>query len=151
MQGRNRRCLPNIYLKRVPACRKIIFTEHERALHGGVTIVMTSVRMRYWISSLRQQAKSVIHKCYGYKKHCALPYPTPNPGPIPLERTESFMSFQIIGSDYAGPIYYRIKSKKGSKAKILLVTCSVNRAIDSELVEKLTSKEFIKYFKRLIT
>ena len=151
MQGQNRRCLPNIYLKRVPDCRKIIFTEHERALHGGVTIVMTSVRMRYWISSLRQQTKSVIHKCYGYKKHCALPYPTPNPGPIPLERTESFMSFQIIGSDYAGPIYYRIKSKKGSKAKILLVTCSVNRAIDSELVEKLTSKEFIKYFKRLIT
>ena len=150
MQGQNKRCLPNIYLKRVPVCRKIIFTEHERALHGGVTIVMTSVRMRYWISSLRQQTKSVIHKCYGYKKHCALPYPTPNPGPIPLERTESFMSFQIIGSDYAGPIYYRTKSKKGSKAKILLVTCSVNRAIDSELVEKLTSKEFIKCFKSLI-
>ena len=151
MQGQNRRCLSNIYLKRIPACRKIIFTEHKRALHGGVTIVMTSVRLRYWISSLRQQTKSVIHKCYGYKKHCALPNPTPNPGPVPLERTKSFMSFQIIGSNYVGPIYYRTKSKKGSKERIFLVTCSVSRAVDSELVENLTSKEFIKYFKRLIT
>ena len=55
-----------IYIpKESPLVEKIIFTEHKRTLHGGVTITMTSVRSTYWIPSLRQQTKSVIHKCYG--------------------------------------------------------------------------------------
>ena len=140
-----------IYIpKESPLAEKIIFAEHKKTLHGGVTITMTSVRSTYWIPSLRQQTKSVIRKCYGCKKYRALPYPTPKPGPLPPERTELAMPFQTIGTDYAGPIYYRTKSKKESKAYILLFACSVSRAVHLELAENLTSKEFIKCFKRLI-
>ena len=41
-----------------------------------------------------------------------MPYPTPKPGSLPLERTELSMPFLIIGRDYAAPIYYPFKSKK---------------------------------------
>ena len=137
MQGQNRRCSPNIYSK--------------RTLHEEATIKMTCVRSRYWILSLRQQTKSVIRKCYGCKKHRALPYPTPKPGPLPLGRTELSMPFLIVDIDYAARLCYCTKSKKGSKAYILLVACSVSKAVHLELAENLTSKEFIKCFKRLVT
>ena len=45
-------------------------------------------------------------------------------------------TFQIIGADYAGSIYYHTKcKKKPSKANILLFTCCVNRVVHVELVE----------------
>ena len=59
------------------------------------------------------------------------------------------MSFQVIGKDYAGPIYYRTKSKKKSKAYILLVSCNLSRAVYLELTPNLTTNEFIKCFKPL--
>ena len=54
------------------------------------------------------------------------------------------MPFQIRGPKYVGPIYYRTKSKKESKAYILLFTCSVSRAVHLNVAEILTSKEFKK-------
>ena len=60
------------------------------------------------------------------------------------------MSFQVIGTDYAGPIYYCTKSKMESKAYILLFSCSLSRAMYLELTPNLKTNEFIKCFKRLI-
>ena len=55
-----------------------------------------------------------------------------------------------IGTDYAGPIYYKTKKKNELKAYILLFSCSVTRAVHIELVSNLTTTEFIKSLKRLI-
>ena len=60
------------------------------------------------------------------------------------------MPFQVIGTDYMGPIYYRTKSKKESKAYILLFSCSLSRVVHLELTTNLITNEFIKCFKRLI-
>ena len=56
-----------------------------------------------------------------------------------------------IGTDYAGPIYYKTKKKNELKAYILLFSCSVTRAVHVELVSNFTTAEFIKSFKRLIS
>ena len=60
------------------------------------------------------------------------------------------MSFQVTGTDYAGPIYYRTKSKKESKAYILPFSFSLSRTVHLELTPNLTTNEFIKCIKRLI-
>ena len=57
----------------------------------------------------------------------------------------------VIGTDYAGRIYYKTKKKSDLKAYILLFSCSVTRAVHIELVSNLTTTEFIKSFKRLIS
>ena len=57
----------------------------------------------------------------------------------------------VIGADYAGQIYYKTKKKSELKAYILLFSCSVTRAVHIELVSNLTTTEFIKSFKRLIS
>ena len=60
------------------------------------------------------------------------------------------MLFQVIGTNFAGPIYYRTKTKKESKAYILMFSCSVSRAVNLELILNTTTQEFIKCTKRLI-
>ena len=72
------------------------------------------------------------------------------PGPLPKDRTEKYFPFEVIGTDYAGPIYYKIKKKNELKAYILLFSCSVTRAVHIELASNLTTTDFIKSFKRLI-
>ena len=88
---------------------KIIFAAHKNTLRGGVLMTMTNVRSTFLIPSLRQLTKSIIHNCYGCKQHYAVPYPQPKPGPLPKDRSEAAMPFQVIGTDYAGPIYYSTK------------------------------------------
>ena len=39
-----------------------------------------------------------------------------NPGPLPEDRTEKRFLFEVIGTDYAGPIYYKTKKKSKLKA-----------------------------------
>ena len=58
------------------------------------------------------------------------------------------MYFQLIGTSYVAPIYYRTKTKKESKAYILNFFCSVSRFVHFELIPS-TTHEFIKCLKRL--
>ena len=67
------------------------------------------------------------------------------------DKTEQAMPFQVIGTDFASPIYYCTKAKVESKAYILIFSSSVSRAIHLELIPNTTTQEFIKGLKRLIT
>ena len=79
-----------------------------------------------------------------------LPYPGVKPGPLLNDRTEQAMPFQVIRTDFAGPIYYRTKTKKESKAYILIFSRSVSRNIHSELIPNTMTIEFVKCLKRLV-
>ena len=130
--------------------QKIIFTLHKNTLHGGVLMTMKNARSTFWIPSLRQLTKSIIRNCYGYQRHYVVPYPQPKPGLLPKEKSKAAIPSQAIGTGYAGPIYYQTKSKKESKAYILLFSCNLSRAMHFELTPNLTTNEFIKCFKLLI-
>ena len=130
--------------------KKVIFAEHERSLHGGVAMAMSHVRSLFWTLHLRRLSKSVIRNCYGCKIFRSLPYHSPKPGPLSKDRTEKCFWFEVIGTDYAGPIFYKTKKKSEHKAYILLFFCSVTRAMHTELVSNLTTTEFITGFKKMI-
>ena len=103
----------------------------------------------FWILHLRRLSKSVIRNCYGCKKFRSLLYHCPKPGQLTKDRTEK--RFEVIGTDYAGPIYYKTKKKNELKTYILLFCCRLTRAVHIELVFNLTTTEFIKSFKRRIS
>ena len=88
-----------------------------------------------------------MRKCYVCKIFNSLPYPGVKPGPLPNDGTEQAMPFQVIGTDFAGPIYYCTKTKKEQKAHILIFSCSVSRAVHLELIPNTTIKAFIKCLK----
>ena len=66
--------------------KKILFATHKNTLHRGVLMTMTNARSTFWMPSLRQLTKSIICNCYGCKRHYAVPYPQPKPGPLPKDR-----------------------------------------------------------------
>ena len=51
---------------------------------------------------------------------------------------------------FCGSNLYRTKTKKKSKAYILIFSCSVSRVIHLEVISNTTTKEFIKCLKRLV-
>ena len=129
---------------------KLVEQSHNETLHGGVSLTMSKVREIYWIPRLRRLAKRVLKRCFGCRRFQAIPFPNPQPGKLPKDRTEGDLPFQVIGVDYAGPIRYRKQGKKESKAYIIVYACSLTRALYLELTKTLSTEEFLTTFKKFI-
>ena len=67
-----------------------------------------------------------------------------------LELCHWIEQFQVIGVEYAGPLYYWISPIKEGKAYILLFSCSLTRVIHLQLLKEQTTKEFIRSLELLI-
>ena len=119
---------------------KIIQECHKLTLHRGVTTTMAKVR---------DKLLRMLRLCHGCKRFYAIPYPDPKPGLLPNDRTKENLPFKVIGTDYAGPIHCKVKTKQ-TKTYILLFTCSITPAVHLELLPNQTTSEFIKAFKKLI-
>ena len=129
---------------------RIVHDKHVLSLHGGVGLTMSFVRQQYWVPRLRQLTKRVIRGCYGCKKFQVTAFSNPAVGNLPTDRTEGSTPFEVVGLDFAGPIGYKLKTKKEGKAYILLFACSLTRAVHLELLPNQTAEEFIKHLKRFI-
>ena len=129
--------------------QKIIQECHKPTIHGGVTTTMAKVRDTFWMPKLRQITKRVLTTCHGCKRFYATPYHDPKPGVLPNDRTKENLPYEVIETDYAGPIYCKIKTKQ-TKTYALLFTCSITLAVHLELLSNQTTLEFIKAFKKLI-
>ena len=110
---------------------------------------MAKVRNKFWIPKLRQITKRVLRSSHGCKRFYAIPYPDPEPGLLPKDGTKENLPFKVIGTDYAGPIYSKVKTKQ-TETYILIFTCSTTRAVHLELLPNQTISKFIKAFKKLI-
>ena len=141
-----------IYVYRIylPALsEKIIISVHRKALHEGVASTMAVQGLS--LDTSLKKTKSIIQNCCGCKRFRATYYPNLKPGLLPRYRTEQGLPFEIIGTNYAGPLYYKSEGKKDLKAYILLFSLRVSRAVHLELVSNLTTTEFVKNFKKLIS
>ena len=69
---------------------------------------------------------------------------------LPTERTVGERPFQVIGLDYAGPLYYMKREKTMVKAYILLLTSSLTRPICLELLPDQTLERFLPTLKKFI-
>ena len=125
--------------------RKLVQRIHAETLHGGVSLTMATVRESYWIPKLRKLVKSVRSTCWGCKR-----FTTPPPGPMPSDRTLGGAAFEVIGTDFAGPILYNLTSRRQGKAYLVIFSCSLPRAVHLELVPSLKTSAFLPCLKRLI-
>ena len=83
----------------------------------------------------------------------AFPSPTlaaPPPGPLPTDRTHGAAAFEVIGTDFAGPIIYKLSAKREGKAYMVIFSCSLTRAVHLELVPNLETSTILTCFKRVI-
>ncbi len=107
-----------IYLPDVhPFTAKVAFQAHLSTIHRGVGITIAKIRECYWVPQLRRLIKKITKNCKRFK---AKAYQVPPPGNLPTTRTQGTTPYQVIGVDFAGPIWYCPKSKKEVKAYLAL-------------------------------
>ena len=131
---------------------------HRRFVHAGVSHTSSQVQQEYWIPQGRATVKHVIAGCTICKHHngpsfCLPNMPSfclPNMPPWPQERVSRSTPFQYVGLDYLGPI----RVKEGGcleKMWICLFKCLAFRAIQFELVRRLSAKQFLDCLRRYIS
>ena len=109
--------------------RKLVRRIHTETLHGGVSLAMAVILEKYWIPTLRKLVKSVRTVCWGYKRFCALPVRAPPLELLPKERTDISGALEVIGTDFAGSVLYKLGNKKEGKAYMVISSCSLSRAV----------------------
>ena len=119
---------------------------HRRVLHNGVRETLAELRSKFWIIKGKNFVKSVIHHCRLCRRH-EKPYSAPPPPPLPTFRVEEAPPFSFTGVDFAGPLYVRSNGEV-RKVWICLYTCCVVRAIHLDLVPDLSTRAFLRSFRR---
>jgi hypothetical protein len=74
-------------------------------------------------------------------------------GQLPSPRVQLSRAFQIVGTDYAGPIQLRVglpRSKTTIKGYIALFVCFATKAVHIEIVTSLTTEAFMAALRRFI-
>jgi len=121
-----------------PLTIQLIREEHFKLKHAGVQILMGALREKYWIIQGRKAIRAVVDKCticrrFSCKKPCVVP------SALPEDRVKSSKVFEVVGVDFAGPVYLKNKEK----AWIALFTCAVYRCLNLELVNSLSTDAFL--------
>ena len=106
---------------------------------------MSALREKFWILGGRKVLKAVIEKCMNCRRFDSKPLQSVPVG-LPLNRVRDAGVFEVVGVDFAGPIYL----KGGKKAWICLLTCAVYRAVHLELVTSLSTASFLMALRRHI-
>lgn len=130
----------------------IIKDAHLKSLHGGVTLMLSYLRSKYWIVGAKTLVKAFIRNCVICKRY-STSNQTQYMGQLPLSRITPARVFQNSGVDFAGPINIRASKGRGHtsyKGYICLFVCMSTKAIHLEAVSDLTSQGFIACFKRFV-
>ncbi|GBN89459.1 hypothetical protein AVEN_97323-1, partial [Araneus ventricosus] len=106
---------------------------------------MTNLREEFWILKYRKTVRKVLKNCVICKRFDTRPIETPT-APLPVDRLRAASVFEIIGVDFAGPLYL----KGNQKSWIVIYTCAVFRAIHLELTTSLTTESFLQSFRRYV-
>lgn len=146
----------------IPACQKnpallpdvshlstlLIREAHERTLHGGPQLVMAFVRQRFWITNLRRAVKTNISRCVVCVRQRSN-VEQQLMAELPSDRVRPCRAFRRAGVDYAGPFMVRPRAGRGNileKKYVAVFVCMATRAVHLELVESLSSEDFIQAF-----
>ena len=84
------------------------------------------------------------------KKFESTPFWWRSTGELSKDRTEGYISFQVVDIEFTGPITCKIKEKKEGKACIILSCDSLSRALYLEIRKYKILMEFLKSLKRFI-
>lgn len=130
----------------------IIENIHVNTLHGGLKIMLGTLRQNYWVSNARNSIRSIIHKCVMCHR-----YSTTGKqqlmSALPSARVQQSKVFAHTGMDYAGPFDLRLSKHRGRgtyKGFVSIFICLATKAIHLELASDLSTTTFIGAFKRFV-
>lgn len=130
----------------------IVADAHKRTLHGGIQLMLSYIKTKYWIIRVKNLIKTHIHKCIVCARHRAISRPQLM-GDLPEARITPARPFLNSGIDFAGPLQVLMSKGRGAKTRkayIAIFVCMATKAIHLELVGDLTSESFIGAFNRFV-
>ena len=139
---------PIILHRSHPLTTLLVKRAHERVTHSGVKATLTELRSKYWIVKGRSLVRQVLRRCNVCRRHEGKPYSNPLPPPLPSFRVQESPPFTVVGVDFAGPLFVRVKKDQFNKVWICLFTCCTTRAVHLDIVTDLAAPTFIRVLKR---
>ena len=133
----------------------VIRSEHLRLLHGGPSLLASTLVRRYWIPKSRSLIRRILFSCTVCFRYKAKPA-TQLMGNLPAPRVQPARPFLSTGVDYAGPILLKaslLRRSRGPPAKawIVIFVCMATKAVHLELASEMTSSCFVAAFTRFIS
>jgi hypothetical protein len=126
-----------------PFVELLIRDEHVYNSHAGTQFLMGRLRERCWVTQGRATIKKVLKSCVFCQRYTTMKITVPAAA-LPYDRVKDATAFEVTGIDLAGPL--TLKNKK--KVWFVLFTCGVYRGIHLELVESLSTEDFLLAFTR---
>ena len=134
--------------------RLIIQHQHEDCLHTGyIDQPLSGLRKLYHIHGGRREVRKVLNHCqvcrkakphiHKFVEGALQDFRLPNPG--------SIQTFQKASMDVAGPMIVKAGTRgRPSKRYVLVITCTVTRAVALEALNSLDLPTFIMAFERFL-
>ncbi|PFX12233.1 hypothetical protein AWC38_SpisGene23847 [Stylophora pistillata] len=143
--ARNQVILPRNH----PVTAIIVRHIRESIGHLGREHLIAKVREKYWIPQIRVLARSILARCILCKRLKAKPM-TQQMAPLPKSRMMAYQPpFSYSGMDLFGPLY--VKHGRGTaKRWCCLFTCLNTRAVHLELVQSMSTSDFLLCLRRFI-
>ncbi|XP_035213254.1 uncharacterized protein LOC118187155 [Stegodyphus dumicola] len=130
----------------------IVTHYHVNYLHASQELLISTLRMQFWILAVRSVVRKIIHRCIPCIRNRGKTV-TQIMGDLPSPRVQPSRPFAVTGVDYAGP--YSIKSQVGRRTKtfkcyVSIFVCFSTKAVHLELVSDLSTSTFLAALKRFI-
>jgi len=128
----------------------LIDQAHRSTLHGGVQLVLRTLRQRYWLLGGRNSVKNCIRKCVTCTRFAAR-LSSQCMGDLPAPRVTPSSPFTHAGVDYAGPfsvLPFVGRGQRTLKVYVALFICLATKAVHLELVEDYSTPGFLASFHR---
>lgn len=128
----------------------LFWQEHRRLMHAPPQMLLSMIRQRFWPLNGPISAKKLVYSCLKCRR--AQPKPCAQlMAPLPASRVTVNAPFQIIGIDFTAPLLVRTSNRKNAHKKkvyVALFICFVSKAVHLEIIESLTTQEFLQTLER---
>ena len=112
----------------------------------GCAQTLSLIRQKFWIPQGRAAVNRILKRCAVCRRHEGGPYKMP---PISTERVSESAPFTYVGVDYFGPLFMTV-NRQTQKVWVCLYTCFATRTIHLELMNDMTTQQFLLGFRRVI-
>jgi hypothetical protein len=132
---------------------------HLKIHHSGFKATYAEIKKRFWIVKGRSVVKRIMGMCVICSKLHSRSFQE-KAADLPLDRARLAQPFEVVGVDYAGPLFvkagtipgiiFSVDSPVEVKAYFLLFTCAATRAVRLELVPDQSTETFILALRRFV-
>uniref|UniRef100_W6NFA3 Zinc finger and Integrase domain containing protein n=1 Tax=Haemonchus contortus TaxID=6289 RepID=W6NFA3_HAECO len=124
---------------------RLVTKEAHGLYHQGIEHTISTVRQKYWIPKIRQSVRKMIRKCVKCRRFNTSPYPYPDATDLPQRRVFRSRPFQHVGLDF-----FDLPSNTPSRWYGCIFTCTVTRLIHLEMVQSMSTIDFIDALRRFV-